>query len=125
MTPEHTRRSRARIGPKSELNVVCAMLAEQDSATARQVARSTLAVYLSLDYYHREWRKLGFTDDDFAGGGSDALIDTLVGWGDTAALEARIDAHVTAGANRVIVMSLDAGGTTPGMKTWEALAPDR
>ncbi len=123
MTPEHTRRSRARIGPDSELNVVCAMVAEQDPVAARRIARSTLAIYLLLDYYHREWRKLGFADADFVNGGSDALIDKLVGWGDAAALEAHLAAHVSAGANRVIVMSLDAGGTTPGMKTWEVLAP--
>ncbi len=57
-------------------------LAEPDPTVARAKARSALKMYVRLDYYHREWRKLGFVDADFADGGSDRLIDTLVAWGD-------------------------------------------
>ena len=123
MSVEHTRRSRERIGPAAELNVVCAMLAETDAVVARRVARSALAYYLTLDYYHREWRKLGYSDADFANGGSDALVDMLVGWGDTATLEARLAAHVAAGATRVIVMPIDPAPTELEMKTLQVLAP--
>ena len=63
-------------------------------------------MYVRLDYYHREWRKLGFGDVDFADGGSDRLIDALVAWGDGDALNARIAAFEQAGATRVIVMPL-------------------
>jgi hypothetical protein len=63
-------------------------------------------MYIRLDYYHREWRKLGFGDADFADGGSDKLIDTLVAWGDAATLRARFDAFADAGATRVIVLPL-------------------
>ena len=73
---------------------------------ARAKARAALKMYVRLDYYHREWRKLGFTDADFADGGSDRLIDTLVAWGDDDALRARIAAFEQAGATRVIVMPL-------------------
>ena len=125
MSVEHTRRSRERIGPEAELNVVCAMLAQTDAITARRVARSALSYYLTLDYYHREWRKLGFADADFCDGGSDRLIDMLVGWGDGATLEARLAAHVAAGATRVIVMPIDPAPTELEMKTLQALAPRR
>lgn len=123
MSVEHTRRSRERLGRAAELNVVCAMLAETDAVIARRMARSALAYYLTLDYYHREWRKLGFKDADFDNGGSDALIDMLVGWGDKAALEARLAAHVEAGATRVIVMPIDPAPTELEMNTLEVLAP--
>lgn len=123
MTAEHTRRSRERIGAGPGLTVVCAMLAESDPVLARRTARKALAYYLTLDYYHREWRKLGFTDADFADGGSDALIDAIVGWGDQAALEAHLAAHRAAGATRVLVLPLDADGEQPGMRTLQALAP--
>ena len=113
MPPEHTAQTRARIGA-SALNPVVFFLAEQDPATARRKARSALRVYVSLDYYHREWRKLGFVDRDFADGGSDALIDKLVAWGDERALNDRIAAFERAGASRVIVLPL-------GLRTREGI----
>ena len=106
MPPEHTRQSRARIGATPELNVVAMFLAETDPVVARRKARAGIKVYVGLDYYHREWRKLGFTDVDFADGGSDGLIDTLVAWGDERTLRDRIAAFEQAGATRVIVMPL-------------------
>ncbi|MGE0486319.1 MAG: TIGR03620 family F420-dependent LLM class oxidoreductase [Gammaproteobacteria bacterium] len=125
MSPTHTRRSRERIGPATQLNVVCALLAEPDATIARRKARAALAWYLGLDYYHREWRQLGYTDADFADGGSDALVDMLVGWGDGDALEARIAEHHAAGADRVILMPLDAMGARPVTTTLDAVAPAR
>lgn len=107
MSPAHTRRSRERIGERAGLSVVCMLLAEEDPSRARAVARKALAYYLTLDYYHREWRGLGFSDADFADGGSDALIDMLVGWGDADAVRARVAEHVDAGASRILVMPLD------------------
>ncbi len=121
MPPEHTRESRARIGAASGLSAVCPFLAEADPKLARERARKALAYYMTLDYYHREWRKLGFVETDFADGGSDRLIDTLVAWGDKAALEERLDAYREAGANRVIVMPFDPISATVGAV--EVLAP--
>lgn len=106
MPPVHTLESRARIGPAPALNVFAMFLAECDPVIARAKARAALKVYVSLDYYHREWLKLGFSDADFSDGGSDALIDTLVAWGDETALNERVIAFERAGASRVIVMPL-------------------
>lgn len=106
MTPEHARQSRARIGPTADLNTVAMFLAERDPAVARRKARGALKMYVDLDYYHREWRKLGFTDSDFAGGGSDRLVDAMVAWGDADALRERVAAFERAGATRVIVVPL-------------------
>lgn len=108
MPPAHTAASRKRIGARTELSVVSPFLAEADPETARRKARKALRYYLTLDYYHREWRGLGFGDEDFTGGGSDRLIDTLVGWGDQGALRSRLEAYRDAGADRVIVMPFDA-----------------
>lgn len=124
MSPVHTRLSRQRIGSDAGLDVVCMMLAEEDPTRARAAARKALSYYMTLDYYHREWRELGFSDADFANGGSDALIDTLVGWGDTAALQAHIAEHVDAGASRILIMPLDLGaGGVAASKTLQVLAP--
>jgi len=106
MPPEHTRQSRVRIGAAAALNVVAMFLAERDPVVARGKARAALKMYVRLDYYQREWRKLGFTDADFADGGSDRLIDMLVAWGDSDALQERAAEFKRAGATRVIVMPL-------------------
>ena len=124
MPPQHTRESRARTGPSAALNAVCPVLLETDPARARARIRAQLKYYLTLDYYHREWHKLGFTDTDFADGGSDHLVDSIVGWGDAAALEKTVAAYEQAGATRVIVMPLDIDGSLEtGMATLRALSP--
>lgn len=124
MPPEHTAAARARIGEGPCLSVVSPFLAEPDPGEARRKARKALRYYITLDYYHREWRKLGFDDTDFASGGSDRLIDTLVAWGDEAALEARVGAFRDAGADRVIVMPFDAAGAQE-QDSLSLLAPAR
>jgi hypothetical protein len=81
-------------------------------------------MYMKLDYYHREWRKLGYEDADVANGGSDRLIDALVAWGNADALNARVAEYANAGATRVIVMPFGLktkAGLDP--RVLEALAP--
>lgn len=124
MPPAHTAASRERIGSAASLSVVCPFLAATDPTEARGKARKALRYYLTLDYYHREWRKLGFADDDFAAGGSDRLIDALVAWGDQAALQARLNDYREAGANRVIAMPFDAQAGE-GADSLSLLAPSR
>jgi hypothetical protein len=57
-------------------------LLETDPEKARSAARQALAPYMQLDNYVNNWRRLGFGDDDLAGGGSDRFIDANVAWGD-------------------------------------------
>jgi probable F420-dependent oxidoreductase len=124
MSPEHTAHSRDRIGSTAELNVVVPLLDETDPKIARQICRASLSFYMGLDYYHREWRKIGFNDDDFADGGSDRLIDKIVAWGSADNLNERIAAHEAAGASRIIVLPFDtATGDPCKSQTLNNLAP--
>ena len=125
MSPVHTQLTKTRVGPDADISVVCVLLAETDPTAARQTAREALAYYLTLDYYHREWRKVGFSDDDFSNGGSDELIDMLVGWGDRESLLAHIGKHEHAGATRIVIMPLTSGPSSLGLDNpvLEALAP--
>ena len=52
-------------------------------------------------------RRLGWTDADFADGGSDALIDALAVHGDAAAIGRGVTAHLEAGADHVAVQVLN------------------
>jgi probable F420-dependent oxidoreductase len=107
MPPVHTQASREHIGENAGLSVVSPFLLESDPVVARATARKALQYYMTLDYYHREWSQLGFDENDFIDGGSDRLVDTLVGWGTEEALKERLNAYYSAGADRVIAMPFD------------------
>ena len=52
-----------------------------DAEKARAVGRKALEIYLNLANYLNNWKRLGFTDDDVAKPGSDALVDAVVAYG--------------------------------------------
>ncbi len=110
VTPEHTRQARALLGTGKLLCVEQAAILETNPAHARALARRFLSVYMGLPNYVNNWRRMGFADADFAGGGSDRLVDALIVWGDEAAIRTRIDEHWQAGADHVCVQAV---GPTP------------
>jgi probable F420-dependent oxidoreductase len=104
--PEHTRQARRILGAGKLLCVEQAAILETNAAAARAIARRFLAFYFGLPNYVDNWRRLGFTDPDFAGGGSDRLIDAIIVWGDEKAIRARIEEHWQAGADHVCVQAV-------------------
>jgi probable F420-dependent oxidoreductase len=104
--PEHTRQARRILGAGKLLCVEQAAILETNAAAARAIARRFLAFYFGLPNYVDNWRRLGFTDPDFAGGGSDRLIDAIIAWGDEQAIRARIQEHWQAGADHVCVQAV-------------------
>jgi probable F420-dependent oxidoreductase len=104
--PEHTRRARSILGAGKLLCVEQAAILETNAAEARAIARRFLAFYFSLPNYVDNWSRLGFTDTDFAGGGSDRLIDAVIAWGDEKAIRARLQEHWQAGADHVCVQAV-------------------
>lgn len=124
-TPEHTAQAREILGPDKMLCVEQKVCLESDPSKARETARQALAMYAGLPNYANNWKRLGFSEDDIANGGSDKLIDALVAWGDEKAIGERLTAHRDAGASHVCIQPLKAGGA-PGEVDWnvlEALAP--
>jgi probable F420-dependent oxidoreductase len=93
VTPEHTARARAIIGPDKWLCVEQKVLLVADPARAREVARQAMAFYLPLTNYRNNWLRLGFGDEDLADGGSDRFLDAMVAWGNEAAIRQCIQAH--------------------------------
>jgi probable F420-dependent oxidoreductase len=122
ITPEHTRQARAILGAGKLLCVEQGAILETNPAQARALARQFLSVYLGLPNYVNNWRRLGFTDTDFAGGGSDRLIDAVLVWGDEKAIRARIDEHWQAGADHVCVQAIGPTGL-PDERLLGLLAP--
>jgi probable F420-dependent oxidoreductase len=122
VTPEHTRQARAILGAGKLLCVEQGAILETNPAQARALARQFLSVYLGLPNYVNNWRRLGFTDTDFGGGGSDRLIDAVLVWGDEKAIRARIDEHWQAGADHVCVQAIGPTGL-PDERLLGLLAP--
>ena len=118
MPPQHVGQAREVLGHSAALNTMLFCLNESDPAKARATARKAVQYYMDLDYYHRAWRSFGFNDTDFANGGSDALIDTLVAWGDTDHVRERIHQQYANGATRVVVIPI---GGQQGQPDWQLL----
>ncbi|MFE5684916.1 LLM class F420-dependent oxidoreductase [Streptomyces sp. NPDC056512] len=124
VTPEHTARARETLGQGPLLAPEFTVVLEADPDRARATARETLALYLQLANYTNSWLRLGFTEDDFANGGSDRLVDALFGWGDEQRVRERIDAFLDAGADHVAVQVLPPGEDRAGLprEQWRRLA---
>ncbi|HEX9495656.1 MAG TPA: TIGR03620 family F420-dependent LLM class oxidoreductase [Candidatus Limnocylindria bacterium] len=118
--PEHTAIARKTLGADPLLAVEQAVTLETDAVTGRETARTHMKRYLGLDNYTNNLRRLGWADADIANGGSDTLVDAIVAWGDVAAVKARVDAHVTNGADHVCLQVL--GDDLPGQLTRIATA---
>jgi probable F420-dependent oxidoreductase len=122
--PEHTRQARDILGDGKLLCVEQGAILETNPDKARAAARRFLSVYLGLPNYVENWKRLGFTDVDVAGAGSDRLIDGVIVWGDEKAIRARIEAHWQAGADHVCVQAI--GQTAlPDERLLDLLAPGR
>ncbi|MBW2423853.1 MAG: TIGR03620 family F420-dependent LLM class oxidoreductase [Deltaproteobacteria bacterium] len=123
-TAEHTRRARELMGDEAWLCPEVKVLLERDPEKARRLGREACSVNLSLPNYQKTLLWLGYTEADLEGGGSDRLIDDLVAWGDEAALQARLEAHLDAGASHVCVHTVNPDGSrAPHLPVLEALAP--
>lgn len=116
-TPEHTREARELVGPGVLLAPEQKVVLETDPEKARAIGRPPVdRPYLHLTNYVSNLKRLGFTDDDVANGGSDRLIDALAVHGDGAALAAGLTAHLDAGADHVCAQVLGED-PLPGMRT--------
>jgi probable F420-dependent oxidoreductase len=108
--PEHTRWAREIIGEGPVLAPEQKVVLEADPLRARAIGRPRVQPYLGLVNYTSNLRRLGWSDDDLSGGGSDALIDALVAHGSGDQVAARLDQHFQAGADHVVVQMLTAPG---------------
>ena len=125
-TPEHTAMARKLMGPDAWLCVEQKVLLETDATKARQLARLSAGMYLGLENYRNNWKRLGFADSDFENGGSDRFIDATIAWGDVPALQKRVRAHLDAGASHVCIQPINPSGQpVPDWRVLEALAPGR
>jgi len=125
VTPDHTAKARSAFGSSRWLLPEQAVVLETNPDQARAIARRHISRYLDLPNYINNWRRLGFTDDDFVGQGSDRLsdrlVDALVAWGDVERVSKCVKEHLDAGADHVIqVFDVEPHGLP--LRRWRMLA---
>ncbi len=120
---EHTTMARRVLGAGPLLAVEQAAVLSTDPAVARATARRHMKRYLELDNYANNLRRLGWGDADIANGGSDALVDAIVAWGDAAAIRGRVDDHRARGADHVCLQVVRVDLKAPAALEWRTLAP--
>ena len=91
-----------------------------DKEEARAIGRKTVDFYLNLSNYLNNWKRLGFTDQDIAKPGSDKLIDAVVAHGSADDIARRLNEHLDAGADTVLIQVL--GGPDKLLPTLTELA---
>lgn len=124
-SPMHTRIAREILGPDKWLCVEQKVVMETDPDKARGLARATARTYQALPNYRNNWLRMGLSEEDIAGDGSDAFIDATFAWGDAEAVRQRVDEHFEAGASHVCIQPVNRDGRF-GEVDWgtlEALAP--
>ena len=122
-TPAHTRTAREVLGDGPLLAPEQKVVVGTDPDAARALGRPAVdRPYLHLRNYTANLRRLGWTEEDLADGGSDALIDALVAHGDTAQVAAQLAKFIEAGADHVCVQLLHATIEQDPVPGYRALA---
>ena len=106
--PEHTAFSRSVLGV-APLLVPEQAVSLADGSAGRTAGRAYAKYYLQLPNYVSNLRRFGFGDEDFADGGSDRLISTIIPAGPEAAA-ARVREHLDAGADHVLIQPVAETG---------------
>ncbi|MER6457390.1 LLM class F420-dependent oxidoreductase [Streptomyces sp900105245] len=123
VTAEHTAQARGILGEDALLAPELMVVLETDPARARALAREALSTYLALPNYTDNFLRLGFTEEDIAGGGSDRLVDAVFAWGDENRVRDRIDTFRSAGADHLALQVItDSPRDSLPRAEWRRLA---
>lgn len=124
VTPEHTARARAILGPGKLLAPEQGVILADDPAKARDLALAALENYRMLPNYRNNWLRLGYTEDEIDRAG-DRLIDALFAVGGVDKAAERVRAHLDAGADHVcvqVIAGARGGDFATLLPQWRRLA---
>jgi probable F420-dependent oxidoreductase len=117
---DHTRAARQLAGPTPLIATELACVIDSDPSSAREKARVYAKRYLALRNYTRNLLEFGFTEQDFADGGSDRLIDAIIPHGTPEQIGAVAEDHLEAGADHVCLQPVGVTGIP--RREWTGLA---
>jgi probable F420-dependent oxidoreductase len=119
---EHTAWAREILGPDALLAPALKVVLDRDATRAREIGRRSVGPPARLAAYRANLLRFGYTDEDLGRAPSDRVVDALVAWGDEAAIAARAQDHLEAGADHVCIEVLTSDRTVP-LDAWRRLAP--
>jgi probable F420-dependent oxidoreductase len=110
----HTRETRTLLGDGPLLAPEQTIVIDDDLSVAMASAHGYAAQYIgTFANYERSFRRLGYSDDDLANGGSDRLVSDLVAVGSADSVGARLSEQLAAGADHVCVQPWQGGDGDP------------
>jgi probable F420-dependent oxidoreductase len=124
VTPEHTAKARAILGPDALLAPEQGVVVETDPAIARAKARTVIAHYARLPNYRNNWLALGFSEAEIDAG-NDHLVDALFAWGPVERIAQRVNEHLAAGADHVclqVITGAERPTVSAARADWRTLA---
>jgi probable F420-dependent oxidoreductase len=114
VVPQHTREARTMLGPDVVIAPEQTVVVGTDPDAAREIGRAFVSdPYLKLTNYTNNFRRYGYADADFEGGGSHRLIDDLVLHGPADTVAAGVRSHLEAGVDHIGIQVLTADGENP------------
>ena len=119
---EHTIEARKVLGAEPFLGVEQTAVMTTDRAAGFRIARAFAKNYLALPNYANNLRRLGWSDEDLAGEGSERLIDAVLAVGDVDAIARRVRDHLDAGADHVCVQLREEQSSDPALGAYRELA---
>jgi probable F420-dependent oxidoreductase len=118
----HTSVARSHLGSKPFLGVEQTAVLTTDRGAGMRIAHAFAKNYLALPNYANNLRRLGWSDADVAGEGSEQLLDAVIAVGDVDAIVGRVRAHLEAGADHVCVQLREERSTDPALAAYRELA---
>ena len=119
---EHSVEARRVLGPEPFLGVEQAAVLTTDRAAGLRIARAFAKHYFEMANYANNLRRLGWSDEDLAGEGSERLIDAVIAIGDVDAIARRVREHLAAGADHVCVQLREESSSDPALEAYRELA---
>jgi probable F420-dependent oxidoreductase len=119
---EFTAQAREILGPDKLLIVGLSIIPDADADRAKAAARESVSGRLSAPSYAARMAALGYSAREIAEV-DDGLVDALVAYGDSAAVAAKVHAHLAAGADHVTLLLPAGGEFAAGIDQLEQLAP--
>jgi probable F420-dependent oxidoreductase len=102
-TVDHTREVRAALGPGAFLAADLPVVLAGDRSAARSIGDRHTRSYLSLANYRNNLLRLGWSAEELEPPGSDRLFDAVMAWGGVDRVRERMEAHLAAGADQVVL----------------------
>jgi probable F420-dependent oxidoreductase len=123
VTARYIEQARELMGPTALMAPELRAVVCEDPVVARDLARKSMHGNIVRDNYRNSFLRQGFTEESFADGGTNELVDQLVAWGNVGSIANRLTQQLKAGADHVPVQFVPKDAELP-VDSWRSFAPE-